>query len=81
MNMSSVELKARLVALIEQEENLEKLSAIESLLRANSRESYRAWEQEELTRRTKEAEEDAENGEVLDEEQVNARFQQFWAEK
>ncbi|MEL6538969.1 MAG: hypothetical protein AAFQ98_26370 [Bacteroidota bacterium] len=71
--MTVVELKAQVLALVEQEESLERLEEVKVLL---TQDEVSDWEREEMIRRAKESEADFEAGRVLTRDQVEARVRQ-----
>ena len=77
--MTVVELKAQVLALVEQEESVEKLQAIQALLS----ESYISpdWEKEELARSVARPEEDKKAGRMYTLEEAKARMEKFWEER
>ncbi|HAA17680.1 MAG TPA: hypothetical protein DCR93_01720 [Cytophagales bacterium] len=71
--MTVVELKAQVLALVEQEDDPSKLEEVKALL---TQEEGSDWEREEMMRRAKESEADFEAGRVLTRDQVEARIRQ-----
>ena len=77
--MIGVKLKAHVLALVEQEESLEKLAAVQALL--SDAYVFQSWEKEELQRSVARSEEDIKAGRVHSVEEVKSQLSKFWEDR
>ena len=74
--MTVVELKTQLHTLIEQEDSLEKLEAVQAVLNGEEREEMPTWQIEAIKRKIAQGEADIAAGRVYTREEVEANIKQ-----